>query len=145
MTGPQTTFFERHPALLYSALMLLGAFGVYVSMPILFNPQTTLEWIDLAINLIIFVPSATVTVGSGVLAILSAAFSYRLDKKGRFERFAKTVLKMFGIPGLLLPEFAMLTPLGLVVAIFTRSHSGRSISEVSSAEAEDESREPRDR
>jgi hypothetical protein len=138
VTGPQTTFLQRHPALLYSALMLLGALGVYVSTPIFFSPQTTLEWIDLSINLIIFVPSATVTVGSGVLAILSAAFSYRLDKKGRFERFAKTVLKMFGIPGFLLPEFAMLTPLGLVVAIFTKSHSGRSISEVSNSDAEDE-------
>ena len=89
----QTTFFERHPALLYAALMLLGAFGVFVSMPILFSPQTTLEWIDLSINLLIFVPSATVTVGSGVLAILSAAFSYQLeDMQKRYSNRPKTDL-----------------------------------------------------
>ena len=120
MMDLHTTFFERHPALLYSVLMLLGAFGVYVSMPIHLSPQTTLEWIDLSINLIIFVPSVTVAVGSGVLAVLSAVFSYRLDSRGRFERFAKRVLKMFGIPGLLIPEFAMLSPFGLLVAVFTK-------------------------
>ncbi len=130
MEGLKTSF-ARYPTLHYSLLMLLGAYGVYVSMPIFYHPQSIIEWIDLAINLVIFIPCSFMAVVSGLLATFSAVFSHDIDEKGRFAKFAHTVLKAFGIPGLLLPEFVALSPLGLLGAIFTRKHSGRSISEVS--------------
>ena len=100
-------------------------------MPIFYHPQSTIEWIDLAINLVIFIPCSFTAVVSGLLATFCAVFSYHMDEKGRFAKFAHTVLKTFGIPGLLLPEFVALSPLGLLGAIFTRRYSGRSISQAS--------------
>ena len=47
--------FARHPTLHYCLLMSAGAFGVWVSMPLFFRPQSTLEWIDWTINLFIFI------------------------------------------------------------------------------------------
>jgi len=103
--------------------MVLGAFGVYVSMPIFFHPQSTVEWIDLAINLAIFLPASFIAVVSGLLAIFSLVFSYRPDERGGFARFAHVILKAFGLPGLLLPDFVTLSPLRLLGAIFTGKYS----------------------
>jgi hypothetical protein len=101
----------------------LGAFGIYISMPIFNNPQSTIEWIDFAINLVIFIPSLFITVVSACLAVLSAVFSYRLDEEGWFAKFAHALFKALGLPGLLLPDFLALSPLALLVAIFTRKYS----------------------
>ena len=136
MVGRRASF-ARHPTLHYCLLMVLGGFGVYISMPIFFHPQSTIEWIDLAINLIIFIPCSLVAVVSGVLAALSAAFSFQIDEEGRFAKFAHIVLKTFGIPGLLLPEFAALTPLGFMGAILTKRSFGRSISTASIPQADE--------
>ena len=137
-TSPEglNPFLARHPTLQYCLLGLLGGFGIYLSMPIVFGPRSTLESIDLAINLVIFVPSALVLAFGGVLAILTGVFSYRLDEEGRVARFARTLLKAFGIPGLRLAELALLGPLGLVSAVLTRRYSGRSISDGSAPGAD---------
>lgn len=137
----QKTSFARHPTLHYSLLMALGVFGIYVSMPVFYHPQSTIEWIDLAINIVIFIPSTFIAVASGLLAILSGVFSYHLDEKGRFAKFAHTVLKAFGMPGLLLPEFVVLSPLGLLIAIFTGKYSEPSISETSAPQADRDTRQ----
>ncbi len=115
-------FLRRHPALLYGLITALGAFGIYISMPIFFRPESTLQWIDLAINLLIFVPCTLITVGGGLLTSFSAVFSYRQDENGRFARFALTILRGFGLGGLMLPDFVVLSPLGLLVEIFKRKY-----------------------
>ena len=127
----EKTSFAGHPTLQYAVLAALGAFGIYISMPIYFSPQSTLEWIDLGINLLIFIPCSVVTVGGALLTILSGVFSYQIDEKGRFASFARTVLTAFGMPKLLIPDFVALSPLGLLGALFSRRYSGREISEAS--------------
>ena len=86
-------------------------------MPIFFRPQSTIEWIDLAINIAIFIPCSLVAVVSGLLAIFSAVFSYRPDGQGRFAAFARAIFKGFGLPELLLSDFVTLSPLGFLRAI----------------------------
>jgi hypothetical protein len=117
------TFLARHPTLNYCVLVALGIFGVYLSLPIFNDPQSTIEWIDFAINLAIFIPSVFIAVVSALLAILSAVFSYRLDEEGWFAKVAHALFKAFGLPRLLLPEFLVTSPLGMLVAIFTRKYS----------------------
>ena len=114
----QTPLLERHPTLQYLLFMALGAFGVWVSMPLVYPPQSTVEWVDLGINLIIFVPCGLVAVGSGVLATASAVFAFQPDKNGRFAKFANTTLSGFGLRGLLRPDWGMLAPLGLLGSFF---------------------------
>ena len=125
-----SAFLARHPTTQHWLLVLLGVFGVYLSMPIAFGPESTIEWIDLVINLTIFVFSTFVVVFGGVLAILSGFFSHRLNEDGRVAGFAHSLLKALGIPGLKLAEFTVLGPLGFVAALLTRQYSGRSISEL---------------
>lgn len=111
------TAFARNPTLHYCLLAVLGAFGVYVSMPIQFNPQSTVERIDLAINLAIFIPSIFIAVVSGLLALFSVVFSRHPDEEGKFARFALMILKAFGMPGLSLVAFLDLTPLAFLRAM----------------------------
>jgi uncharacterized protein involved in response to NO len=134
-----SAFLARHPTAQYWLLVLLGAFGVYLSMPIAFDPESTLEWIDLVINLAIFVFSSLVVVFGGGLAVLSSFFSHRLNEDGRVAGFAHTLLKTLGIPGLKLAEFTVLGPLGFVAVVLTRQLFGRSISEVDVPRADDDS------
>ena len=122
MDGPKTSF-TRHPTLHYFLLAALGGFGVWVAMPIFFRPQSTTEWIDLAINIAIFLPSIFIAVVAGLLAILSAVFSYRPDEKGRFANFAHAILAAFGLPRLLLADFVALSPLGLLREILDGADS----------------------
>lgn len=124
-----SAFLARHPTAQYWLLVLLGVFGVYLSMPIVFGAESTIEWIDLVISLTILVFSTLVVVFGGGLAILSGFFSHRLNEDGRVAGFAHTLLKNLGIPGLKLAEFTVLGPFGFVAAILTRQHSGRSITE----------------
>ena len=112
------TAFARNPTLHYCLLVALGAFGVYVSMPIDLNPQSTVERIDLAINLAIFIPCIFIAVVSGLLAIFSVVFSRQIDEEGRFARFALMILRAFGMPGLSLGAFLSLTPLGFLGSMF---------------------------
>ena len=120
MTTPddERPFVERFPTLQYLLLTALGAFGIWVAMPIDYPPQSTLEWIDMVINLIIFVPCSIVAVGSGLLTIASAVFSFQPDKGGRFAKFANGVLSAFGLRRLLQPDVGMFGPLALLASIF---------------------------
>ncbi len=115
----QKTPFLQHPSLHYSLIMLLGSYGVYISMPIDFYPKSTVEWIDLVINLIIFIPCSLIAVISGLFAILCAVFSKQIDERGRFMKFASIILKLFGIRNLQLSEFAHFGPVDLVVKVFS--------------------------
>ncbi len=114
--GPKTSL-TRHPALHYFLLAALGGFGVWVSMPIFFRPQSTIESIDLAINIAIFLPSIFIAVVAGLLAIFFAVFSYRPDETGWFANLAHAILAAFGLRRLLLAEFVTLSPLRLLRAI----------------------------
>ena len=108
-TAPRST-------LHYFLLVLLGLFGVYISMPIFYHPQSTTEWIDLAINLVIFIPCSLVAVVSGLLATFSAVFSCRPDEKGRFAAFAHTIFKGFGLSERWGADGAARSPLGFLRA-----------------------------
>ena len=119
------TSFARSPTLHYCLLAALGAFGVYVSMPIQLNPESTIEWLDLAINIVIFIPCGFVATVSGLLALISALFSRHLDEEGRFARFALMLLKAFGLPRLSLAAFRALTPLGFLDAMLKGTYSGQ--------------------
>ena len=99
-------------------MMLLGSYGVYISMPIDLHPQSTVERIDLVINLIIFVPCSLITLIGGLLAIYCAVLSNQIDENGRFTKFATIVLKNFGIHELLMSEFVFLGPLNLFAKTF---------------------------
>ena len=96
MEGQRTSLLLS-PCLHYCLLMVLGAFGIYVSMPIDFSPGSSVEWVDLIINLVIFVPCSLITVFSGLFAIICALFSYDLDRANRFKGSAKMVLRGFGL------------------------------------------------
>ncbi len=98
--------------------MVLGSYGVYISMPIDLYPQSTFEWIDLVINLIIFVPCSLIAVISGLLAIYCAVLSNQIDENDRFTKFSTIVLKNFGIHKLLMSEFVFLGPLNLFTKTF---------------------------
>ncbi len=114
----QKTPFLRHPSLQYLLMMLLGSYGVYISMPIDLHPQSTVETIDLIINLIIFVPCSLIALIGGLLAIYCVGLSNRIDENGRFTKFATIVLKNFGIHKLLMSEFVFLGPLNLFAKTF---------------------------
>ncbi len=98
--------------------MVLGSYGVYISMPIDLYPKSTVEWIDLVINLIIFIPCSLIAVISGLFAILCAVFSNQIDENGRFMKFASIILKLFGIPNVQLSEFVHFGPVDLVLKVF---------------------------
>lgn len=114
----QTRLLERYPTLQYCLFMALGAFGIWVSMPIAFPPQSGVEMVDLIINLIIFVPCSIVAVGGGVLATASVVFSFQPDKKGRFATFANAVLTGLGLRKLLQPDLGVLSPIALLAKLF---------------------------
>lgn len=116
MPDPSTSF-ARSPAVQYCLLAVLGAFGVYVSMPIQLNPQSTIERIDLAINLAIFIPCSFIAVISVLLAVFGLVSSPRVDEEGEFARVALKILRAFGMPRLSLAAFLDLTPLGFLRAI----------------------------
>ena len=113
----QSTSFLQHPSLHYCLLMVLGFFSVYISMPIVLYPQSTVEWIDLVINLTIFIPSSLLVAISGLFAIICAVFSNQIDEKSWLTKFAGMLLKAFGIRNLLLSEFVHLGPVDILVRI----------------------------
>ena len=108
----------------YCVLMVLGAFGVWLSMPVFFRPQSTIEWIDLAINIVIFVPSSFVAVVGGLLAILCAAFAYRPDADNRCVALAYGIARLFGFSEQFVRQVVALSPLGLWRAVFADSDPG---------------------
>ncbi len=99
-------------------MMLLGSYGVYISMPIDLYPKSTIEWIDLVINLIIFVPCSLIAVISGLFAFLCAVSSNQIDENGRFMKFASIILQSFGIRNLQLSELVHFGPVALVLKVF---------------------------
>jgi len=102
-----------NPTFHYCLLMVLGAWGVWISMP-LYAPQTAVESVDLAINLIIFVPSIFVALGSGFLALLSATVSLNPDGHGWFETSAQRIVNAFGLSGLMTSPLVSLGPFALL-------------------------------
>ena len=102
-----------NPTFHYCLLMVLGAWGVWISMP-LYAPQTTVESVDLVINLIIFVPSIMVAVGSGFLALLSATVSLNPDRHGWFATSAQRILTAFGLSGLMTTQLVSLGPFAVL-------------------------------
>ena len=116
--GPLIKSLASSPTLSYCGLMLLGAFGVWLSMPIVLQPQSSVERLDLAINIIIFVPSIFVAVVGGVLAILSAVFAYQPDGDHRIVRIAYAVTRLFGFSEQLVRQLAQLSPVALWRGVF---------------------------
>ena len=117
-----------NPTFHYCLLMVLGAWGVWISMP-LYEPQTTVEAVDLLINLIIFVPSIFVAVGSGFFALLSATVSLNPDKHGWFETSAQRILKAFGLSDLMTNQLVSLGPFALLrdfIAVMYEAFAGDS-------------------
>ncbi len=112
------TSFLQHPSVQYCLIMVLGSYGVYVAMPIDLDPQSTVEWIDLVINIIIFIPSSLIAIIGGLLAIYCAVVPNQIDGDGRFAGLANMVLRNFGIRRLLLSEFVSLGPLRVFIARF---------------------------
>ena len=102
-----------NPTFHYCLLMVLGAWGVWISMP-LYEPQTTVETVDLVINLIIFVPSIFVALGSGFLALLSATVSLNPERHGWFAASAQRILRAFGLSGLMTGQLVSLGPFALL-------------------------------
>ncbi len=93
--------------------MLLGSWGVWISMP-LYAPQTNVESVDLVINLVIFVPSILVAVGSGFLALLSATVSLNPDGHSWFATSAQRILTAFGLSDLMTTQLVSLGPFALL-------------------------------
>ena len=111
-------FLVRRPTLQYILLAGLGTFGVYLSAPLGFAPQTTIELVDLIINIAILVPSSVLLGAGTVLAVLSGLSPRILCEKSRPARFTRMVLRTVGVPKLMVPEFAVLGPIGLLLEIF---------------------------
>ena len=111
-------FLARRPTLQYVLLAALGILGIYLSMPIGLDPQSSVEWLDLMITVVIFVPSSVLVVAGTVLAVLSGLFPLALPADSRPARFARMVLRTVGIPRMMVPDVAMLGPIGLLIKIF---------------------------
>lgn len=112
------TFLARHPTLQYVLLAGLGILGVYASAPIDFAPQSTVEWLDLIINVVILIPSSMLLGAGTVLAVLSALSPRTLNEDSRPARFTRLVLQTVGFPREIVPTVAVLGPLGLLLEIF---------------------------
>jgi hypothetical protein len=114
----------RRPTLQYVLLAALGILGIYLSLPLGFDPQTTVEWVDLIINIIILVPSSVLAAaGTGltVLSVLSPRIlgtDRILGTESRPARLTRTILRIVGIPRAIIPQVAVLGPIGLLMQIF---------------------------
>ncbi len=112
-------FLARHPAAQYLLVAVLGVVGIFIAMPIDLSPSSRVEWVDLIINFIILVPSVMLTTAGCLLTIGSTVAPSLLDPDGPFSRFAQRVLRTIGVPRAVLPDFAILGPLGLLAQIFS--------------------------
>jgi hypothetical protein len=111
-------FLLRRPILQYVLLAALGILGIYLSMPVGSDPQTTVEWVDLIINLIILVPSSILAAAGTGLAVLSGLSPRILGTESRPARLTRTILRIVGIPSAIVPQVAVLGPIGLLLQIF---------------------------
>ena len=127
-------FLTRRPTLQYFLLAVLGALGIYVAMPIALGPQSTIEWIDLIINLIILLPSGVLAVVGGVLTAVSAVSPYTLDNESGPARFTRMILRTIGIPRALVPDLATLGPLGLLMQLLWAQSRKRSLPSTTDSE-----------
>lgn len=130
-------FLGRHPTAQYVLLGAMGVYGLYLAMPIAFDPQTTIEWVDLIINLIILAAGGVMAGVGGVLAVASGLTPAGLEPTSRPARFTRAVLRTIGFPQSVVPGVAMLGPLGLLVQIFFGSSEQESLPKPE--EPEDES------
>ena len=141
----QKPFLERYPTLQYLMLTALGTLGIWISMPIVYPPQSTVEWVDLVINLLIFVPCSLVAVGGALLTTASAVFSFQPDSNGRFVKLATGILSAFGLRSFLQPELGMFAPLGLLTRIFLDEASEEEDpEEIAQSSADGDPESPRD-
>jgi hypothetical protein len=111
-------FLARRPSLQYVLLAGLGILGVYLSAPLDFAPLSTVEWVDLMINIAILVPSCVLLGAGTVLAVVSGLSPRTLSEESRPARFTRMVLRTVGIPRAIVPEVAALGPIGLLLQIF---------------------------
>lgn len=111
-------FLVRRPTLQYILLAGLGILGVYLSAPLGFAPQSTVEWVDLIINIAILLPSSVLLGAGTVLAVLSAFSPRTLSKDSLPARFTRMVLRTVGVPKAIIPDVAVLGPFGLLLKIF---------------------------
>lgn len=111
-------FLVRRPTLQYILLAGLGILGVYYAMPLGSAPQSTIEWIDLMINIAILVPSSVLLGAGTVLAVLSGLSPRTLSVESRPARLTRMVLRTVGVPTAIVPDFAVLGPFGLLVKTF---------------------------
>jgi hypothetical protein len=117
-----------NPTFHYCLLMVLGAWGVWISMP-LYAPQTTVETVVVVFDVIIFVRSLVVAVGSGVLALLSATVSLDPDGHGWFATSAQWILSVFGLSDLMTSQLVSLGPFALLcdfIAVMYEAFAGDS-------------------
>ncbi len=127
-------FLTRWPTLQYFLLAVLGALGIYVAMPIALGPQSTIEWIDLIINLMILLPSGVLAVVGGVLTAVSAVSPYTLDDESGPARFTRMILRTIGVPPALVPDLATLGPLGLLIQLLWAQSRKRSLPSTTDSE-----------
>jgi hypothetical protein len=111
-------FLGRHPTAQYALLCALGVIGIFLAMPIGLSPASRLEWVDSIINFVILVPSLILTAVGGVLTVASTVAPSLRDPDTRSARFASTVLRSIGVPRALVPDIAVLGPIGLLAQIF---------------------------
>ncbi len=111
-------FLLCRPTLQYALVAALGLFGIYLSLPLGFDPQTPVEWVDGIINLLILVPSSVLAVAGTGLAVLSGLSPRLLGTDSRPARLARTILRIVGIPSAITPQVPVLGPIGLLVHIF---------------------------
>jgi hypothetical protein len=87
-------------------------------MPIALDPQSSVEWFDLVINIVILVPSCVLVLAGTTLALLSGFSPRVMPAESRPARFTRIILRTVGIPRSLIPGAAALGPLGLLLEIF---------------------------
>ena len=127
-------FLARRPTLQYVLLAALGVLGVYLSQPLGLEPQSTVEWVDLLINIVILVPSSVLAAAGTVLAVLSGLSPSTLSEESRPARFTRMVLRTVGIPRSIVPDVALLGPIGLLLETFWSKSSEGSLPEESGPE-----------
>jgi len=117
-SGEIPEFLARRPALQYLLLAAVGGLGVRLAFPLGLDPQSTVEWVDFMINVVILVPSAMLIGAGSTLAVLSVLTRSAFGEESRSARLATTVLRTIGIPKAVVPDVALLGPFGLLARIF---------------------------
>lgn len=140
LTEELPVFLVRRPTFQYVLLAGLGTLGVYLALPLNSAPQSTVEWIDLMINILILIPSSVLLGAGTVLAVLSGLSPRILSEECRPARLTRMVLRTVGFPQAIVPDLAVLGPFGLLLKIFwdaSREEALPDVDDPEEAEAEE--------